>query len=117
MVRTVVVDGMPPPVWAFHSQSEKISGSAAVPPPGAPQATVAVAETLVESTPITGANQCCTGLLPVTVTVDGLLPSCGGAASPPPTLAVTSSCAVARMLPQAPSAQLWATASVAASAA
>src|SRR4051812_15346209 len=38
-------DGMPPPVCATNSHNEKISGSTAVPPPGAPQATVAVAET------------------------------------------------------------------------
>src|SRR3712207_4402869 len=56
MVRSVVVEGSPPPVWAVNSDQEKISGSLAVPASGAPQATVAVAVTCVDSWPMTGAN-------------------------------------------------------------
>src|SRR5918998_6515817 len=84
MVRTVVVEGSPPPVWALNSHQEKISGSAAVPPSGAPQATVAVAVTCVDSWPMTGANQCSVGVLPVTVTRSGSPASTGGAAGGAP---------------------------------
>ena len=45
---------------------EKVSGSIAVPPVGAPQPTVAAAETPVDSCPMIGANQCSLGVLPVT---------------------------------------------------
>src|SRR5688572_27296473 len=37
MVWRVVVDGMPPPVWALNEHHEKVSGSTAVPPLGPPQ--------------------------------------------------------------------------------
>src|SRR4051794_41643415 len=79
MVRTVVEDGRPPRVCWENSHHEKVIGRTAVPAPGAPQATVAVAETVVESMPMTGANQCWVGLSPVTVTLVGELESTGGA--------------------------------------
>src|SRR5918997_2733272 len=101
MVRSVVVEGRPPPVWALNSHQEKISGSIAVPPSGAPQATVAVAATCVESWPMTGANQCSVGVLPVTVTRSGSPASTGGAAVAAPRIGSPRSCAVARNSPPA----------------
>src|SRR3954447_3334070 len=117
MVRTVVDDGWPPCVCCDHSHHEKVMGRTAVPAPGEPQATVAVAETWVESIPMTGANQCSVGLSPVTVTLVGEDESTGGAVLTAGSLAATSAEAVASMFPQVPRAQSWATASAAASAA
>src|SRR5215212_5953322 len=82
--RMVVPEGIPPPVCCCHSHQEKVSGSTAVPRVGPPQPTVAVAETAVESWPMTGANQCCLGVLPVTVTLSGTLLSTGCAAEASP---------------------------------
>src|SRR3954447_9134522 len=117
MVCTVVDDGSPPCVCWANSHQEKVTGSTAVPAPGAPQATVAVADTWVELIPITGANQCSVGLSPVTVTLVGAWVSTGGAVLTSGSLAATSADAVASMSPQLPRAQSWATASAAASAA
>src|SRR4051794_31485477 len=117
MVRTVVDDGWPPCVCCDHSHQEKVIGRTAVPAPGVPQATVAVAETWVESIPMTGANQCSVGLSPVTVTLVGDDESTGGAVVTSGSLAATRDLAVASMSPQLPRAQSWATASAAASAA
>src|SRR3954466_10595504 len=117
MVRTVVPEGSPPPVCWANSHHEKVRGRTAVPRSGPPQATVAEAVTRVESWPMTGANQCWTGSLPLTVTRVGLDASTGGAAVAPSLLAVTIAAAVAAMFPQAPRAQSAATASAAASAA
>src|SRR5919202_3799583 len=115
MVRTVVVDGSPPWVCWANSHQEKVTGSTAVPAPGAPQATVAVAETCVDPMPITGANQCWVGLSPVTVTLVGEDESTGGAVVTCGSLAATRALAVASMSPQLPRAQFWATANAAAS--
>src|SRR3712207_2155842 len=117
MVRTVVPEGSPPPVCCANSHQEKVSGRTAVPPFGEPQPTVAVAETAVESCPITGANQCSLGVLPVTDTLNGSLLSTGWAAVASPSLAATRARAVASVSPQLPRAQSCATASAAASAA
>src|SRR4051794_41874631 len=89
MVRGVVLEGRPPPVCAANSHQEKASGSSAVPAPGVPQATVAVADTAVESMPMTGANQCCTGLSPGTGTLVGAEDSTRGRGGGPPVLAAT----------------------------
>src|SRR3712207_2914450 len=94
MTRTVVVDGRPPPVCCSNSQIEKVNGNTAVPPLGAPQPTVAVALTPVASCPMTGANQCCFGVLPVTVTLSGAELSTGWAAVASPSLAATRARAV-----------------------
>src|SRR4051794_41786524 len=117
MVRTVVDDGWPPCVCCDHSHQEKVIGRTAVPAPGVPQATVAVAETWVESIPMTGANQCSVGLSPVTVTLVGDWDSTGGAVPTSGSLAATSADAGANMSPQLPWAQSCATASAAAAAA
>src|SRR3954469_20952751 len=69
MICSVLPDGRPPPVCALKEHQEKVSGRTAVPRLGPPQPTVAVADTAVESWPITGANQCCCGVRPVTVTL------------------------------------------------
>ena len=116
IVWTVVVEGSPPWVCASKEHQENVSGSTAVPPLGEPQPTVAVAETRVESCPITGANQCSTGRPPLTVTLRGSLLSTGLAAVPLVSLAVMRACAVASMSPQLPREQSWATAIAAASA-
>src|SRR4051812_8056883 len=100
MTRTVEPEGIPPPVCCSNSHQEKVSGSTAVPRVGPPQPTVAVAETAVALCPITGANQCCFGVLPVTVTLSGAVPSTGCAAVASPSLAMTSERAVASMSPQ-----------------
>src|SRR3954451_15327524 len=110
MVRTAVPEGIPPPVCWENSHQEKVSGSTAVPFSGPPQATVAAAVTRVESNPMTGANQCLTGSLPVTVTRIGLFCRTGGAELAPVLLAETIAEAVATMSPQLPCAQSWATA-------
>src|SRR3954454_18161506 len=117
MVRATVPDGRPPPVCWENSHQEKVSGMTAVPPLGAPQPTVALAETAVESWPMIGANQCCTGVRPVTVTLGGTLLSTGCAADALPSLAATMARAVASVSPQVPREQSWATAMAAASAA
>src|SRR3954447_3191917 len=117
MICRVVVDGMPPPVCALKEHHEKASGRSAVPLLGPPQPTVAVATTADEFRPMTGANQCCLGVLPVTLTLTGALLSSGCAAVPSPSLAVIRACAVARMSPQLPREQSCATAIAAASAA
>jgi hypothetical protein len=88
-----------------------------MPASGLPQPTVAVADTAVVSWPITGANQCCTGVVPVTRTLSGAELSTGGAEVAAPSLAATTADAVPTMSPQAPRAQSWATAKAAASAA
>src|ERR687883_652820 len=115
MVCATVDDGRPPCVCWENSHQEKVNGSTAVPAPGAPQATVALAETWVDSMPITGANQCWVGLSPVTVTLVGAWLSTGGAVLTSASLAATSDVAVASMSPQLPRAQSCATASAAAS--
>src|SRR3954453_19714788 len=102
MVRTVVDDGWPPCVCCDHSHQEKVIGRTAVPAPGVPQATVAVAETWVESMPMTGANQCSVGLSPVTVTLVGEDESTGGEVVTCGSLAATRELAVASMSPQLP---------------
>src|SRR4051794_41901163 len=102
MVRTAVPDGSPPPVCPAKSHHEKVSGSSAVPAPGFPHATVAVAETAVETMPMIGANQCCTGLSPVTVTLVGAEDSTGGRDVAPPLFAATMAGAGGGMSPQAP---------------
>src|SRR5690242_5536518 len=89
MVTGVVLEGAPPPVCACHSHQEKVIGRTAVPAPGKPQATVALAVTLVPSMPRIGANQCVVGLSPVTVTDSGALESTGESAVAPPRLAPT----------------------------
>src|SRR4051794_41797542 len=117
MVRTVVEDGRPPWVCWENSHHEKVIGRTAVPAPGAPQATVAVAETWVESMPMTGANQCSVGLSPVTVTLVGEPESTGGAVLTAGSLAATSAGARGSMFPPVPPAQARATARPAAAAA
>src|SRR4051812_19635068 len=110
------VDGRAPWVWLSKEHQEKASGSTAVPPLGAPQPTVAVAETTLESKPITGANQFFLGVPPVTVTLSGAELSTGFPAVPVLSLAAMSAWAVACMSPQAPREQSSATAIAAASA-
>ncbi len=99
------VAGGAPPVCCSHSQNEKVSGRTAVPRLGPPHPTVAVAVTVVESCPMTGANQCSWGVLPVTVTLTGSLLSTGCSVDASPSLACTSAVAVASMSPQLPRAQ------------
>src|SRR3954466_7658099 len=89
--------GRLPPVCACHSQMLNVSGRTAVPLVGEPQPTVADAETRVESWPITGANQCSLGVLPVTLTLSGALLSCGCSVVASPSLARTIAVAVASM--------------------
>src|SRR4051812_38718224 len=110
MVRGVSWEGMPPPVCCCHSHQLNVSGRTAVPLVGPPHPTVAVAVTRVESWPITGANQCSLGVLPVTLTLSGALLSCGWSVVASPSLARTIAVAVASMSPQLPRAQSWATA-------
>jgi hypothetical protein len=109
-------EGRPPPVCFSNAHQEKASGSTAVPALGAPQPTVAVAETSVAPMPMTGANQCSSGIPPVTVTLSGSLFSTGWAAVPSESLRVISAWAVAFMSPQLPREQSCATAIAAASA-
>src|SRR6476469_6728019 len=105
MVRDVVPEGVPPPVCCWNSHHEKVSGRTAVPPLGPPQPTVAVADTAVDLNPSTGANQCLTGVWPVTVTLSGTVLSVGCDAVPVPSLASMRHGAVDSMLPPLPRAQ------------
>src|SRR4051794_4850621 len=68
MMRSVVVVGNPPPVCELNSQRENASGSTAVPPEGAPHATVAWACGAPDLTPRTGAKRYCRVLSVRTVT-------------------------------------------------
>src|SRR3954449_5340360 len=72
MVVAVVPLGCAPCVCAVHSQIEKASGSTALPPDGAPQATVDSTLIKVELTPRTGANTWLGVALSRTVTRPGV---------------------------------------------
>ena len=69
IVRSVVPEGRPPPVCNWNSHHEKVSGSTAVPLPGVPQITVALATARPSSNPSTWANACVRCDDAVTVTV------------------------------------------------
>src|ERR671916_1676432 len=99
MVRWIVPEGSPPPVCCSNSHQEKVSGRTAVPRLGPPQATVAVAETVVASCPMTGANQCSCGVRPETVTRLGLDARTGGAGGGAPGVGAALPPGGARLLP------------------